>query len=274
MQTEELDLFLKILGLEKKNPDLAYLKEILDAHQKRVPYENFSKILYANQGARIPTLEEYLNRIQQFGFGATCFPRNIYLCELLQELGFDSHLLTVESNTKKDSHTACKINLVANGTRKEYVADLGLMSSFIGPFDLNTPSIEQKIGWFDFKFFSLPEASQYRIEIHRKGKQHRYFLGSLDAKPKSFFNDSIKATFEPHTIFMKSPFIYKEIGALALSLRERSLFKVNGEHYEKVQLNTLKEFTKAIHHDMNLPNYPVEEVIALLRQNENHTLFD
>ncbi|PLX13441.1 MAG: hypothetical protein C0597_11750, partial [Marinilabiliales bacterium] len=86
--------YLKLLGLRKQNPGFEYLREIVHAQISKIPFENLSKLLYKkriNLNGLID-FELYLEGIEKYNFGGTCYTNNFYFNQLLEWLGFEVKL--------------------------------------------------------------------------------------------------------------------------------------------------------------------------------------
>ena len=94
MSLEKLfDKYLGLLGVEVSSPSFDFLCKIVRAHLLKVPFENISKLLYKKQRMDdIPDLHTYLNGIEKYNFGGTCYANNYYLNLLFNHLGFDVKL--------------------------------------------------------------------------------------------------------------------------------------------------------------------------------------
>jgi arylamine N-acetyltransferase len=75
-----LEHYISLLGIPLRQPSIDALCELVQAHMLRIPFENISKLYYKkHQGLRrLPTLEQYLDGIQQYHFGGTCYSNNYY----------------------------------------------------------------------------------------------------------------------------------------------------------------------------------------------------
>ena len=83
--------FLHLLGVNRRKPCSGALDELVTAYMMRVPFENVSKLYYMKRyGLRgLPNLEQYLEGIELYNFGGTCYSNNYYLHLLLTYLGYD-----------------------------------------------------------------------------------------------------------------------------------------------------------------------------------------
>lgn len=82
MPSDLLERYLNLLGVQRRKPSLDALCELVQAHLMRVPFENISKLYYKkHQGLRgLRSLELFLDGIERFHFGGTCYTNNYYLC--------------------------------------------------------------------------------------------------------------------------------------------------------------------------------------------------
>jgi arylamine N-acetyltransferase len=88
----QVDDYLRVLGVARAAPSRGTLNELVRAQATRVPFENISKLYrFKHQGlAGIPSIEVYLEGIERFHFGGTCYPNNFHFCRLLRTLGYDA----------------------------------------------------------------------------------------------------------------------------------------------------------------------------------------
>jgi arylamine N-acetyltransferase len=70
-------------------------------HLTRVPFENISK-LYKQQHhglTGLPSIELYLDGIERYHFGGTCYSNNFHFYSLLAALGYDVKLCAADTKT-------------------------------------------------------------------------------------------------------------------------------------------------------------------------------
>lgn len=109
IQTETVDNFLTFYGLERKKPNLKYLTEIYTAFFN-IPYENITKIIKGHtksdplEKLRLP--DELIRNHLRLRMGGTCFSLAYALHEMLQQLGFETYLVTADIQGKMDNHVA------------------------------------------------------------------------------------------------------------------------------------------------------------------------
>jgi len=128
-QKKLFDKYLDLLGVEASSPSFDFLCRIVRAHLLGIPFENVSKLLYKKEGKNdIPDLSTYLNGIEKYNFGGTCYANNYYFNLLLNHLGFDVKLCGADMKNP-DVHI---INIVTIEGR-EYIIDGGYAAPFLKP---------------------------------------------------------------------------------------------------------------------------------------------
>jgi len=80
---------LAILGVARREPSLEALRELLAAHLTRIPFENISKLYYRKRLGlvNLPGIQLYLEGIDKYHFGGTCYSNNYHFHLLLRSLG-------------------------------------------------------------------------------------------------------------------------------------------------------------------------------------------
>ncbi|HYN01336.1 MAG TPA: hypothetical protein VE359_02710, partial [Vicinamibacteria bacterium] len=76
----EVERYLRILGAVPERPSAEALRRLVRAQLCGVPFENVSKLYYARQHGRhdLPSLELFLDGIEQHRFGGTCYVNNFH----------------------------------------------------------------------------------------------------------------------------------------------------------------------------------------------------
>src|SRR5690348_11061080 len=126
--------YLRLLGIEGIPSGLEGLREIVRRHIRQAPFENVSKLLlFAREGAgRAVPLAEFLDGIERFDLGGTCYSSNPHLADLLRRLGYDADLLGADM-TAPNVHTSVRVRV--NGVA--YHVDCGYGGPFREPLRLD-----------------------------------------------------------------------------------------------------------------------------------------
>jgi arylamine N-acetyltransferase len=110
------------------------LCQIIREHLINVPFENISKLLFKKQRKNyIPDLSTYLEGIEKYNFGGTCYANNYHLYSLLKHLGYEVKLCGADMK-KLDVHILSIVMI----DHKEYILDCGYAAPFSNP---NRPSV-------------------------------------------------------------------------------------------------------------------------------------
>jgi len=135
MRTDEelFDKYLKLLEVEKSQPSLDLLNRIVKAHLIKVSFENISKLLYKKQGMNyIPDLATYLDGVENYNFGGTCYVNNYYLFSLLKYLGYNIKLCGADMKNP-DVHLVSIVKI----ENQEYIVDGGYAAPFLNPLPID-----------------------------------------------------------------------------------------------------------------------------------------
>ena len=129
--------YLAILGVSPREPSLAALRELLAAHLTRIPFENISKLYYRKRLGlvNLPPIRLYLDAIDNYHFGGTCYSNNYHFHLLLRSLGYEAKLCAADMRTPQ----VHALNIITIAGR-EYLADTGYAAPLLEPIprDLGT----------------------------------------------------------------------------------------------------------------------------------------
>ncbi len=193
------DKYLDLLGVEASSPSFEFLCRIVRAHLLRIPFENVSKLVYKKQGAdNIPGLLTYLEGIEKYNFGGTCYANNYYLNLLLNHLGFDVKLCGADMKNP-DVHI---INIVAVEGR-EYIVDGGYAAPFLEPLPrFLTGDYVLNLGPEKFILKPQDKNGLSKLEHYYNGEFKHWYTAK--PKPRSIeeFRRVIKDSYSNDAMFM------------------------------------------------------------------------
>ncbi len=224
-QKKLFDKYLGLLGVEASSPSYEFLCRVVRAHLLRIPFENVSKLLYKKEGMDdIPDLSTYLNGIEKYNFGGTCYANNYYFNLLLNHLGFDAMLCGADMKNP-DVHI---INIVTV-EKREYIVDGGYAAPFLEPLPRFLTS-DYVLSLGPEKFILKPQ------DKNRLSKLEHYYNGEFKhwytAKPKSRtieeFRGVIKDSYSDDAMFMNIFRITRFTGSGSLVLRNLLLTETTG----------------------------------------------
>lgn len=127
---EVADHYLAILGLARRDPSLEALRELLATHLTKIPFENISKLYYRKRLGLVdlPDIRLYLDGIEKYHFGGTCYSNKYHFHLLLRSLGYQAKLCAADMRTP-EVHA---LNMVTTGGR-EYLLDTGYAAPLLEP---------------------------------------------------------------------------------------------------------------------------------------------
>ncbi|MBK9321633.1 MAG: arylamine N-acetyltransferase [Bdellovibrionaceae bacterium] len=263
--------YLKLLDIQKNPPSVTLLAAFIKRHLLKIPYENISKIIrFHNTGPSIPNLEEFVSGISEKTYGGTCFSQNIYLNHILNYIGFKSELVGI----CKDgilSHLSLRVNIEGSN----YFVDVGIMSSFSGPFRIHpSESFSQDLGNQRFVFSPKPDLENYSLEIWRNGKIIRKFESSSLTFTEQDLEVGIQKTFEKSAMFMTTLCVHRVFDTHSLGVWNNSFYKINGVEHTVRQIQNYSELKSVFNNELMIPQYPLELTLNLLHDNGAPKLFE
>ena len=261
-QQSLFEKYLELLGISKSEPDLDFLRRIVKAHLIKIPFENISKLLYKKQGLNhIPDLSTYLNGIESYNFGGTCYANNYYLYSILKHLGYNVKLCGADMKNP-DVHLISIVTIDGS----EYIVDGGYAAPFLVPLPRDLEE-DYVVTLGNEKYIIKPKDELGRTKVeqyYEENLQHWY-----TAKPRGRlieeFDKVIKDSYSDDAIFMNAIRITKfsEVGSVViknLSLTEN----INNES-STIQI-LLKEIPSVIERKLGIPKDIVKKAVCHFKE--------
>jgi len=202
MQPLLLQGYLSLLGVRREKPSLRGLCELVQAHVCRVPFENISKLYYKKfMGLRVlPRLETFLDGIEQFNFGGTCFPNNYYFYQLLANLGYQVVLCGADMS-KPDVHMVSMVQL----EEYQFLVDVGYAAPFLTPLprDLATDFVIRS-GSDRYVLKSQDVSGGSSLEFYRDGTLMHGYVAKPAPRQIGDFERIINDSFRDEATFMNA----------------------------------------------------------------------
>lgn len=214
--------YINLLGINPNEPSFEALNEIVKAHLTKVPFENISKLLFKKQGLQtIPALPQYLEGIEKYNFGGTCYSNNYYLFLLLKHLGYDVKLCGADMNNP-DVHIVSIVKI----DRHEFIVDVGYAAPFMQPL----PRYLKKDYKFTFgyeKYVLKPQDKTgcSKIEQYVKGELKHGYKAKPIPRNINFFRNVIEDSYRDDATFMNAVVIVKFLKNGSVVLRNFSLIQ-------------------------------------------------
>lgn len=199
--------YLRILGVARVEPSFAALQELVTAHLTRIPFENISKLHYhKNLGLMsLPDIQLYLEGIEQYHFGGTCYSNNYHFHLLLRSLGYEAKLCAADMKTP-GVHALNIITIDGH----EYLVDVGYAAPFLSPIPRDREA-DYEIIWGRDRYVLKPQDPNgcSRLELYRDGVLRHGYLAKPAPQKIEDFDEVIAASFCANATFLNSVFLVR-----------------------------------------------------------------
>jgi N-hydroxyarylamine O-acetyltransferase len=238
--------YLRLLGVERSFPTYELLCQIIKAHLIKVPFENISKLIYKKRGMHyIPDLATFLEGIEIYNFGGTCYANNFYLYSLLKHLGYDIKLCGADMKNP-DVHLISIVTI--DGL--EYIVDGGYAAPFFEPLPRELTH-NFVINFGDEKYVVKPKDKFGRtvVEQYYNGKLQHWYTAKPEERKIEEFKKVINDSYSNDAVFMNAIRItrFSETGSKVL--KNLSLAETVGNncttriiYYNKLPTEILENF--------------------------------
>lgn len=261
MLSEPYTHYLRLLGITDSPAGLEGLRTIIRRHLQRVPFENVSKLLlYAREGAgRRFTLAEFLDGIEHYDLGGTCYNSNPHLIGLLRHLGYDADLLAADM-TVPNCHTCIRVRI--DGV--PYHVDCGYGGPFREPMRLDRMPHDFFEGSLRYVFNHNAHPNAFEMKVLSGDQRvHGYVVHEPPQSP-AFFDPALLNSFLPDRTFMTHLRLVKIFEDHSVELFDCRLSINRGGETTQTELRTLAEVKSVIANELAMPRCPIDSVVGLL----------
>ena len=262
------DKYLHLLEIKKSPPTFSLLRKIVKAHLIKVPFENISKLLYKKQGMNhIPGLGLFLEGIEKYNFGGTCYTNNSYLFSLLKHLGFNIRLCGADMKNP-DVHLISMVSI----DNREYIIDGGYAAPFFEPLprDLDYDFI---ISYGYEKYIVKPkdEMGRTTVQQYYKNDLQHWYTAKPEERKIDDFRNVIENSYADDAVFMNAIRITKFSENGSLALRNLQITEIIGSIISVSEI-PLEIMPNVIQDKFGMPAGKVRE--AVLRIKKLRDIFD
>jgi len=261
--------YLDVLAVSVGELGFDTLQQLTTAHLIRVPFENISKLCYKKRnGLRgLPSLKLYLDGVENYNFGGTCYTNNYYLNLLLKHVGYDVKLCGA-GMTNPDVHV---VNVVTLDER-EYLVDVGYAAPFLKPLPLDlSQDYVVALGRDRYVLKPRDEQRQSRVEMYRDDELiHGY---TVEPTPRSIrhFDKVIADSFSEGATFMNALLLVRFKVDWSVAVYNYNLIESNGSNYRILALADKDELLRTIVERFAIPRTMVKDVLAGVANAKNLT---
>jgi len=251
LQPEWFDRYLEILGATPEPPSLRALTALVEAQLRRIPFENVSKLfLRRREGAdTMPTPDRYLDGIERFHLGGTCYPTNGYFNLLLRYLDYDARLCGADMS-QPDVHIVNMVRL----ENREFLVDVGYAAPFLAPLprDLQT---EHVVSWGDERYVLEPRDAAGRSQLHHehRGRRIHGYLAKPHPRSLAFFDGVIRDSYGDAATFMNAVVLVRFWPGRSVRIHNLELVESTPDEARVTALADREELVEAIREHFGIP---------------------
>lgn len=251
--------YLSALGVSQQKPSLETLRELVAAHLTHVPFENISKLYNRKHHglAGLPSIQLYLEGIERYHFGGTCYANNFHFYSLLAALEYDVKLCAADM-TNPDVHAVIMVN--AEG--REYLVDAGYGAPLLSPMprDLAADYIVE-LGRDRYVLKPQDDNGRSRLEMYRDGKLNHGYLAKPAARRIEEFRQVIAGSFRPDATFLNSLLLTRFYSHRAVMIHNWTLVESQGSESIVRSLASRDQLVAMVEEHFDMPRAIVAEVV-------------
>jgi N-hydroxyarylamine O-acetyltransferase len=252
LSAAQVDVYLRVLGVPRVDPARGALDELVRAQATRVPFENISKLYrFKHQGLDgIPSIDVYLEGIERFHFGGTCYPNNFHFCRLLRTLGYDAALCGADMPSGEDVHAA--ITVAIDG--RDLLVDVGYGAPFLEalPRDVGH-DVVLRYGRDRYVLKPRDDHGRSRLDMYRDGELIHGYLLKPTPRPIEHFSEAVRDSFRESATFMNAVDLVRFSDSESVVIYNLSIIRSTVDSFSIERLNDREELVQAIEREFGIP---------------------
>lgn len=252
--------YLVALEVQPRSPCLAALRELVIAHLTHIPFENISKLQrWRHQRlAGLPPIELYLDGIERYHFGGTCYANNFHLYTLLASLGYEVRLCAADM-----SHPDVHLVIMATVGNHEFLIDAGYGAPFLEPIprDLDGDHVTA-LGRDCYVLKPHDDAGRSRMEMYRDGRLKHGYVIKPEPRRIEDFSEVIAASFQPTATFLNSVLLARFWPGRSVVIHNLTMVESEGKRSTILPLASRDELVTKIEEHFGIPHSIVADSIS------------
>jgi len=259
-----LERYLSLLGIQRRKPCIDALNELVESQLVKVPFENISKLYYRKHYKLqdLPGLKLFLEGIERYHFGGTCYSNNYYFYQLLVDLGYQVRLCGADMQ-HPDVHLVSVVTL----EQREYLVDVGYAAPFITPLPRDLPT-DYIITLGRDRYVLKPQDAngRSRMELYRNESLKQSY--QLNPAPRQIqeFNQVIVDSYGDHSTFMNALLLVRFFPDRSIILHNLTLIESRGTISRSHILTGREELVQAAHEHFQIPEEFTMDVVNDIEQ--------
>jgi arylamine N-acetyltransferase len=254
--------YVSALGVQRCEPSLEALRELVGAHLTHVPFENISKLYNRKHHGLtgVPPIDLYLEGIEHYHFGGTCYANNFHFYTILRALGYDVKICGADM-TNPDVHLV----IVAALDNHEYLVDVGYGAPFYTPLprDLKADYITT-LGRDRYVLKPQDASGRSRLEMYRDGLPKHGYVVNPRARRIEEFAGVIAYSFRPEATFLNALLLTRFYPGASLVIHNLTVVESHANEFTVRQMENRSELITTIVDRFGMPHSIVAEVVSEL----------
>jgi len=251
MPPEFLERYLSLIGVQRRKPTVDALGELVRAHLLQIPFENISKLYYQKHlGLRgLISLGLFLDGIERFHFGGTCYANNYYFYQLLADLGYQIRLCGADMSNP-DVHMVSMVTV----EKRDYLVDVGYAAPFLEPLPRDL-AIDYSIVLGRDRFVLKPRDAEgrSRLDLYRDGNLKHGYVAKPEPKQIRDFEQVIADSYRTDATFMNALLLTRFFPNRSIAIHNLTVVESAGAVSRIRTLNSRDELAQAIHEHFAIP---------------------
>lgn len=267
MPSKFIERYINLLGVQRREPSADALYDLVQAHLLQVPFENISKLYYKKHRGlrRLPGLELFLDGIEQFHFGGTCYSNNYYLYLLLVNLGYQAKLCGADMSNP-DVHLVSIVTV----EKREYLVDVGYAAPFLMPLPRDLATDYTIVLGHD-RYVLRPQDARgcSHMELYRDGiLKHGYLVKPMSRQIHEF-EHVISDSYREEATFMNALLLARFFPDRSLVIHNMTVIESQGCLSSTRTLASQEELAQVVFECFQIPSEFTVDVMNGLGQLED-----
>jgi N-hydroxyarylamine O-acetyltransferase len=259
-----IERYLRALEVTRREPSAEALAELVAAHVMRVPFENISKLHRKKRLGLtgLPSIALFLEGIEQYHFGGTCYSNNFHFCTLLASLGYRVRLCGADMSSP-DVHMVIMVEVDG----REYLVDGGYAAPFLSPLPRDlTEDYVITLGRDRYVLKPQDGAGCSRLEMYRDGVVKHGYLAKPVAKKIEDFGGVIADSFRASATFLNALLLARFYRDRSVVIHNLTVIESQGPNTTIRPLGSREELVAEVERQFGIPRAVVGEAVSELHE--------
>jgi len=260
------DRYLNLLGMRRAEPGWDALRELSSRHLIRIPFENVSKIYRVKYDRKrsVPPLTEYLDGVEKYNFGGTCYTNNYYMHLLLTHLGYSVALCGADISVNGAPPNGHMVNVVTLGGDRAIV-DVGYGAPFWHPLSIrSTTDVVRQLGVEKFVLKPVDTLGRSRLEVYRNDELVHGYVMKPEAMEVADFSEVTARSYGDTAPFLNRLMFARFYDNSALVLRNNTLTEMRAGGSQQMTYTKRREIEEVAVSRFGIPGNVISVVMDAL----------